>query len=340
MIAEEYLINSDPTPEELIATTRLTRDLKKSATLLSADQSRYLVDLYYTLQRLRIAAAAQVRSAEDEPNMLIGWTKDMYEKLETDVKGALEQYAKSQIPGQWALSQKGIGPVLAAGLLAHIDITRTPTVSSLWSFAGLNPTSIWLGEKKAQQLVGVMLKDHDEITDEVLLGIAQRSGRSADRLYRTARSESGELTRTQLVSALAKRPWNARLKVLSWKISQSFVKSSSRDGSFYGPIYRERKLYEMEKNERKEYAEQARTILAEKNIGKDTDAYKYYSMGMLPPAHIQARAERYASKLFLSHYWAVCYEVHYQQKPPRPYAIAHLEHTDEIPVPGWPLPGA
>jgi hypothetical protein len=282
MLMEEYLIDSDPTSEELIAATRLTRDLKKSATLLSADQSRYLVDLYYTLQRLRIAAAAQVRSAQDEPNVLIGWTAQMYEKLELDVKGALEQYARSQVPGQWSLSIKGIGPVLSAGLLAHIDITKTPTVGALWRFSGYDPTVKW--EKKT------------------------------------------------------KRPWNARLKVLGWKIGQSFVKSSGRDGSFYGPLYRERKLYEVEKNERKEYAEQAARILQEKNIGKETDAYKCYQMGQLPPAHIQARAERYAVKLFLSHVWSVMYEVHYGQPAPKPYALAHLDHVHMIPIPNWPLP--
>jgi hypothetical protein len=284
MIAEQYLTESEPTLEELIAATRLTRDLKKSATLLSADQSRYLVDLYYTLQKLRIGAAAQVRSAQDESNILIGWTKDMYEKLELDVKGALEQYAKSQIPGQWALSVKGIGPVIAAGLLAHIDITKTATAGALWRFAGYDPTVKW--EKKT------------------------------------------------------KRPWNARLKVLGWKIGQSFVKSSGRDGSFYGPLYRDRKLYEMEKNARKEYAEQAARILQEKNIGKETDAYRYYSMGQLPPAHIQARAERYAVKIFLSHVHAVMYEVYYGHPAPRPYALAHLEHVHMIEIPNWPMSGA
>jgi hypothetical protein len=277
----EYLQESEPTTEELIATMRLTRDLKRAAMSLNDDQARYLVDLYYALQKMRIGAAAQVRSAGEEPNMLIAWTKDMYAQLETDVKSALEKYAESQVPGKWALSIKGIGPVIAAGLLAHIDITKTPTAGALWRFAGYDPTVKW--EKKT------------------------------------------------------KRPWNARLKVLGWKAGQSFVKSSGREGSFYGPYYRERKLWEMERNERKEYADQAEKALSEKKIGKDTEAYKWYSMGMLPPAHIQARAERYAVKLFFSHYHAVAYEAHYKQPAPRPYAIAFLDHVHEIAIPNWPL---
>lgn len=277
----ENLANTEPTTEELIAAMRLTRDLKRASINLKDEQARYLVDLYYTLQKLRIGAAAQVRSAEDEPNMLIGWTKDMYAQLETDVKNALGVYAESRVPGKWALSILGIGPVIAAGLLAHIDITKTATAGALWRYAGYDPTVKW--EKKT------------------------------------------------------KRPWNARLKTLGWKIGQSFVKSSNREGSFYGPYYRDRKLWETERNAEKAYAAQAEAILASKNIGKDTEAYKWYSMGMLPPAHIQARAERYSVKLFLSHYFSVAYEDYHKQPAPRPYAIVYLEHAHEIKIPNWPL---
>src|SRR5581483_7646900 len=229
------LIETEPTTEELIAAMRLTRDLKKASVQLKEDQARYLVDLYYSLQKLRIGAMAQCRSAEEEPNLLIDWTAEMYLKLETDVKSALGVYAGSQIAGRWALSILGIGPVLAAGLLAHINITRTATAGALWRYAGYDPTSIW---------------------------------------------EKG-----------CKRPWNSRLKVHCWKIGQSFVKSANRPTSFYGPIYKERKAWETERNLEKAYAVQAERILSETKIGKETEAYSWYAQGMLPPAHIQARAE-------------------------------------------------
>ena len=44
---------------------------------------------------------------------------------------------------RWARSIYGIWPVLAAGLLAHIDIEQAPTVGHIWSFAGLDPTKKW-----------------------------------------------------------------------------------------------------------------------------------------------------------------------------------------------------
>ena len=171
----------------------------------------------------------------------------------------------------------GIGPVIAAGLLAHIDIEKAPTVGHIWNFAGLNPFQDW---------------------------------------------NKGE-----------KRPWNASLKTLCWKIGQSFVKVSNNDKDVYGKIYKKRKEYEMAKNEAGDYAEQAKQKLERFKIGKDTEAYKYYSEGKLPPAHIQQRAERYAVKMFLSHLHEVWYREHYGTEPPKPFVISQLGHAHYIAPP-------
>ena len=89
------------------------------------------------------------------------------------------------------------------------------------------------------------------------------------------------------------------------------------------------------KNENLEYKEQAEKKLEKFNIGKNTEAYKWYSQGKLPPAHIQARAKRYAVKIFLSHLFSVWYELDRGKLPPKPYAIAILNHAHEIPIPNW-----
>lgn len=134
-----------------------------------------------------------------------------------------------------------------------------------------------------------------------------------------------------------KRPWNANLKTLCWKIGESFVKVSGRPSDFYGKLWIERKAIETANNQAGKYAEQAAEILKTKNIGKDTDAYKAYIQGLLPPAHIHARAKRYTVKLFLSHWHAVAYEIHFKEKPPKPYVIEHLGHVDMIVAPNWPM---
>lgn len=126
------------------------------------------------------------------------------------------------------------------------------------------------------------------------------------------------------------RPWNASLKTLCWKIGESFVKVSGKETAVYGHIYEERKRLELERNESGAFAEQAKAKLEKFKIGKDTDAYAAYSVGKLPPAHIHARAKRYAVKLFLAHLHAEMYRQHYGEEPPKPYAIAILGHAHQI----------
>lgn len=146
MIAEAILENEEP--EQL---RRLQRDLLDAARILGPAEVRYLVDGYYALQGYRVAAANQVRalSVGGEPSSLLVWLADQTSLLEGWIRRALLEWVEEQRPGRWALSQKGIGPVLAAGLLAHIDIEKAPTVGHIWRFAGLDPTVVWSkGEKR------------------------------------------------------------------------------------------------------------------------------------------------------------------------------------------------
>lgn len=269
---------------ELTLLQKLSRDLKKAAETLSDQEARYLVDTYYQIQEYRKRSDNQSRelstAQSGEPHELFIFFADNFRIIENQIKNVLHEYAKSKPIGQWLLGITGIGPVIAAGLLAHIDIKKVQTAGQIQAFAGLDPTKKW---------------------------------------------EKGQL-----------RPWNAKLKVLCWKIGQSFVKVSNNDKDVYGKIYKIRKEYEQAKNEAGDYADQAAQILKSKNIGKDTDAYAYYSKGMLPPAHIQQRCERYAVKIFLSHLFSVWYEMDRGEKPPKPYAISILGHAHEIPIPNWP----
>src|SRR4030067_2041652 len=260
---------------------RLTRDLKVASITLSQQEARYLTDAYYQIQDYRIQAANQRRALGEsgEHHSIRVWRFEQMETLENQIKRALDAGSAPCPEGRWAKSIVGIGPVLAAGFLAHIDITRAPTVGHIWSFAGLNPTAVW--EKKT------------------------------------------------------KRPWNARLKVLCWKLSQSFLKFHNHERDFYGHLMMQRKAQEQERNAAGLYAEQAANALTAKKIGKDTEAYKWYSQGMLPPAHIQARAGRWAVKLFLAHYHEVSYTAHYGAGPPPPYVLDGVGHAGEIQVPHW-----
>jgi hypothetical protein len=278
---------------------KLTKDLKTAARVLSKQEARYLVDSYYTIQDYRIAVAGQIRSidmpvfydenhkkrkpteeeiaqytGEKEPHEVLDWMFDNVELLENQIKNALNAYTDGDVVGTWLKGICGIGPVIAAGLIAHIDIETAPTAGHIWSFAGYNPEAKW---------------------------------------------EKGKI-----------RPWNAKLKVVCWKAGQSFVKVSNNEKDIYGKLYQQRKALEQANNEAGIFKAQADRILQEKKISKTTDAYKWYIQGKLPPAHIQARAERYAVKIFLSHLHAYWYKHHYGIEPPKPFAIAILGHAHMI----------
>jgi len=274
------------TYHEEIGVEQLSKDLKDGALKLTSGQARYLVDYYYKMQDDRIRAKNQQRSAEedDEPGEWVDWVSGFLAKLEGQIFTALDIYSDNQELGRWARSITGIGPVISAGLLAHIDISMTPHPGALWRYAGLDPTSTWNKKEK--------------------------------------------------------RPWNARLKVLAWKIGESMVKQQNRHpkakavgGDFYGSLYIQRREIEEVKNAAGEYREQAE--VKAKTVDKKTEAYKYYSKGVLPPGHLYSRAKRWAVKIFLSHYHHVGYEILHGKPPDRPWVLVHGDHSDFIAPPNW-----
>lgn len=272
---------------EIEALKKLTKDVKVASLTLTDQEARYLVDTYYQMQEYRKRSANQCRKLETTPDgeshETLAFFAGNFDTLEKQIKSVLDAYTTSKPIGRWLKSICGIGPVIAAGLMAHIDIKKVQTAGQIQAFAGLDPTRTW---------------------------------------------NKGEV-----------RPHNLKLKTLCWKIGQSFVKVSNNEADVYGKIYKQRKEYETAKNERLEYQEQAKQKLEKFKIGKDTDAYQYYVQGKLPPAHIQQRCERYAVKIFLSHLFEVWYEMETGEKPPKPYALAILNHAHEIQKPNYPFEG-
>ncbi len=261
----------------MIYTQDIIQPLKDEAARMDREQARYLVDAYYQVQDYRKAANNQWNAddyEDDAPLPIVAWLAGRMEAIENDLKKLLESYAQANPVGRWAMSIMGIGPVISAGLLAHIDITQAPTVGHIWSYAGLDPTAKW--------------------------------GR-------------GE-----------KRPHNARLKTLCWKIGESFVKVCNRDGDIYGQVIQERKAYEQEKNEAGEYAEQAAAMLERTPNHKQKDIY---AEGKLPDGHIHMRAKRYAVKLFLAHWHHAAYIDYYGGPPAKPYILSHGDHAHFIEPP-------
>lgn len=139
------------TAVEQFTIAKLTRDLRAAAAGMGVREARYFVGTYYDLQDYRIAAANQQRKLLEgaEPSEFMEWLNGNFDVLELQLKGMLDKWSAAQPMGQWARNITGIGPVISAGLLAHIDITRAPTVGHIWRFAGLDPSCKWKkGEKR------------------------------------------------------------------------------------------------------------------------------------------------------------------------------------------------
>lgn len=134
-----------------------------------------------------------------------------------------------------------------------------------------------------------------------------------------------------------KRPWNAQAKVACWKAGDSWVKLGERKDAFYAVMYRERKALEIARNERDEHRDYA--LARATSVGKTTEARKHYEAGRLPPAQVDARARRWAVKLFLAHLHHVMYECEHGRPPPKPYAVEHQGHAHIIGPWNWPMDG-
>lgn len=265
------IMNTTPVPDFNIAMTR--HDIREAAKTLTDTEARFLVDAYYIAQGDRIRHNNQERAMakDNEPTLILSHLGNQAQIREDFIKKVLDDYTINSGVGAWLRTIHGIGPVTAAGLLAHIDIRRAATAGAVWRFAGLNPDQQW---------------------------------------------NKGE-----------KRPWNATLKVLAFKIGESFVKTSNSDKSYYGKLYRKRKDFETRKNMSGGYAHIAAEELRTKNYKTTTVTYKRLIEGKLSDAHIHARARRWAVKIFLSHLHEIMYRVILGVSPPLPFAIAILDHA-------------
>ena len=232
------------------------------------------VELYYDAQELRIMHANKKRT--EPPSRLTNWFNRWLMSGEKTVLSKLTKWVErpeAPAEAQWAYSQIGIGPVIAAGLAAHIDVAKANHVSSVWKFAGYAP--------------------------------------GADRKVK------GQ-----------KLPYNARLKTLCWKLGESFVKVSGKEGATYGKLYAQCKRDEVSRNENGLYGRQAAEELATKKI-KDKETKAKLSTGKLTDGRLHARAKRRAVKIFLQHYWVIGREAR-GLPVTEPYAMAILGHSDKI----------
>jgi hypothetical protein len=249
---------------------RLTRDLRSAALTLGDDEARFLVDAYYIMQEDRKRYFAQERTLEvsQEPNEVIKWFARQSKTLEDQIARALDAYASHHPVGGWLYSVYGIGPVISAGLIAHIDIEKAPNVGHIFSFGGIAGTQNE-GTKHLSRAIYRVTYEQPYDKDRVLLPeLDMPEGFTATYLYPDDDRKKGDIaalfqvvvegksiptpgngrpmpltcefkehrvhTGSKKWEKGQKRPFNADLKTLFWKIGQSFMKFSNVEACFYG----------------------------------------------------------------------------------------------------------
>jgi len=303
---------------------KLSKDIRTAVRTLDRREARYLVDTYYQMQEYRISSDNQVRSmaTDGEPHETLSFFGDQMRALEGQIKTVLKDWVETEPSdlGKWAISITGIGPVIAAGLLAHIDIEKANTAGQIWRFAGLDPTSVWnKGEKRPWN---ASLKVICWKAGESFVKVSGNEKDVYGKYYIARKQFENERNDAVIeVTPVDIRPTDAH------SMNEQGIVGYLAGNSDDIKVYQISGLLFAGGN-----AQAAWQTLNRKKIGKDTDAYKAYSKGKLPPAHIHARAKRYAVKLFIAHYHEVGRKLA-GLPVPAPYPIAILGHSDYIAPP-------
>lgn len=238
---------------------------------------RNLVDIYYDFQgqriqtQLRIGASERENTLSKEELSLFGITTIMEnaKNFELDLEKLIKkQLLNHALYTQYFVKIQGIGPLLSAGLIAYIDdIEKFKHVSSLWQYAGFG-----------------MNRYCPECKKPTSIEVKYSTGKIAKKLHPFENCpECGHATNPILQKRQSgyQSNWNDKLKVLGWKAATSFVKQSATKSKY-------RKLYDQIKiDERRKHP--TKKIIKGKTFFND--------------GHINNRAMRKVSKIFLAHVW-------------------------------------
>lgn len=306
---------------------RMSRDMAKAALLMPHREAKFLVRSYYDLQRNRIRADNQISALRDEsiPADTTQYLAVQYATLEDQLKRSLDKYTSGNAVGAWMRSNFGVGPVLSAAFLAHINIEKAPAAGHIWSYAGLNPNQVWLpGQLRPWN---AELKKICWLQGQVFMKFSRNPKCYYGRLYREKKeyymfnNERG-LYREQAAAELASKNYRdiASPHAALGEDADNDMVDMSMD---------------MIVNEARSPVPEGKRILSQHSedpaLQEDFKrVVEYLKEGKLAPSQIDARARRWSVKLFLAHLHHVMYLDFYGTEPPKPYAIAHLDHVHMI----------
>ena len=298
-LQEELLLEAhepDPVVDELA-----TADLRQIARELEKEEVRDLVIRYYQVQKTRIAQSNRTKALlkAGKSAKLSAWLAGQYKLQERVIQRVMDYWTDRFTAASWAKAQVGIGPVLAAGLVAHVNVHRQTTPSKLWRFAGLDPTVSWY--KGQLRPWNARLKTVCYLAGESFVTWRKKPKCFYGHLYQFRKDLEWQRNLAGQYSAQALG--------LASKFDKKTESYQWYSGAFKG-------VEQTDKG--------PKGIPAEDGEG----------IPMLPPGQIHARARRWAVKIFLVHLWMMAYVEEFGKQPPMPWVIEHGGHRDFIPIPG------
>ncbi len=272
------------------------KDTEKAPTHLL----RILVDIYYDFQsqriqtQLRIGASEREHSLTADEQSIYGITTifENAQNFEKDIEKLIRNQLKNHaLYNQYLVLIRGIGPMLAAGLIAYInDIEKFDHVSSLWQYCGYGMNRFCPKCKKP-----------------TYLEVKYDTGKIAKKLHPHQNCPiCGHATDPIIQKRMLgyQSNWNDKLKVLAWKSGKSFVKQSASRSKY-------RKLYDkIKKEEHKLHP--TKIIKNSKTLYND--------------GHLDNRAMRKVVKIFLAHLWQT-WRRQEGLEATEPYAKQLLNHS-------------
>lgn len=295
--------------EQFVSEVRLRDDLKAAAKIMGRQELRFIADSFEQrqLDRIRTAHRQRTTLGAGEPGAVLAYLAQRELALEK-ILGAVMGIAAREDPlGKWMLSQKGVGPLLSARLVA-LGNWGAPNAAKVLAFAGFNPDRKWAkGEKRPWS---ARLKRLCYLLGESFVKVSNNDGAFYGKVYREAKDEywARNLRGDYVEVARAERA----------HVDKATEKWKWNNGCFT--------------------VEQAKERIA----GVMPEAGEPGSgLEMLAPGHIHDRARRKTVKLFLCHAWEVEQRLNNPGvEPPRPWVIEHGGHTKYIRPPGFePRPG-
>lgn len=323
----------------------LNRDAKDAARLFGSQEARYFVDLYYSIQKTRIRVGNQIKATlvargekadkQDtgdeaqtpqaaEPNYLFQVIYGEFLLMEERAKQALHEYAKGQDKGRWLLAQTGIGPVLAAGIMAHINEERAKNAGSVWRFAGFDPNITW--EKGQVRPYNQTLKTLGwKVADSML----KQKGRDAcyygkiydgRKAYEMFNNVTGKYRRTAQDNLT--RKFGPDSETYWWNIGAYRAVKITEDSTEPIPTFPEW----AEAWEKREKDAEARKVVARYAAMNPVDFTVAGGLPMLSPYHIHMRSLRLIPKMLFSHYFDIAFFLKFGTPPPLPEVFDEGQH--------------